>query len=254
LEFGGAETPEEPDPLRLEEPLPGDEIPLVTRIVENPDRRGYDSAFIADWWGDTPKLRKYPRRPDKPFVGAAWDRWGRQLIAAIKARTAPPLLRLDEALAALDLKRRPKWLPAGRQDGEEWVEQEVVRARLLLGLPHAESTAVIVVWPIKVPRCRYCGRLSIYGWADMVCERCKKMRIQIENRGITGKKRRGWTGPPTIGDDELLLDIQRRLWGQDHRALKEQQKASGVWAKRVAEAREHDAAVAEEPEFADAAE
>jgi hypothetical protein len=140
----------------------GGETPLMTRISE-PQRRGYDSAFNADRRGDAPRLPCHPRYPDKPLTGAAWDRWGRRLIAAIKARTSPPWLKLDEALAALDLKRRPKWLPVGRQDGEEWVEREVVRAHLLYGLPQAESTEVLAAWPTRVPHCRYCGRLSIYG-------------------------------------------------------------------------------------------
>jgi hypothetical protein len=31
--------------------------------------------------------------------------------------------------------------------------------------------------------------------------------------------RRGWTGPPTIGDDELWITIIRRLRDADHRRL-----------------------------------
>jgi hypothetical protein len=156
------------------------------------------------------------------------------------------------------MKRRPKWLPVGRQDGEEWVERELVRAHLLHGLPQAESAPILTAWPIEAPRCRYCGRLSIAGWAGLICDRCKKLRASIECRGIDIVNRRGWRGPPTIRDDELLLEIQRRLCRQDYQALKEQDKASGTWAKRVAEVRERATEPAAEectePEFAEAAE
>ena len=93
----------------------------------------------------------------------------------------------------------------------------------------------------------------------MICERCEKFRTQIESRGINVVNRGRWGGRPTIRDEELLLAIQRRLWGQDHRALTEQQKVRCSWAKRVAEARERDEAELEveepiEPGFAEAAE
>jgi hypothetical protein len=93
----------------------------------------------------------------------------------------------------------------------------------------------------------------------MICESCEKMRSQIENRGIDVVNRRGWVGPPTISDDALMLEIQRRLWGQDHRALKEQERANSSWAKRAARAQEQEQDNAEpeqdlEDDFAEAAE
>jgi hypothetical protein len=60
---------DEPDPLPPEEPVPWDEIPRVRRIVEIPERRGYDSAFNADCWGEAPRFPKHPRHPDKPLTG-----------------------------------------------------------------------------------------------------------------------------------------------------------------------------------------
>jgi hypothetical protein len=51
--------------------------------------------------------------------------------------------------------------------------------------------------------------------------------------------RRGWTGPGTIGDDELLVTITRRLRDADQRRLaldeKDQQKARRA-AQRAKEA------------------
>jgi len=61
-----------------------------------------------------------------------------------------------------------------------------------------------------------------FGWADMICEKCDKLRSQIETGAMSQfsiADRRGWRGPLTIRDDELLLAIQRRLRDADHRAL-----------------------------------
>lgn len=63
------------------------------------------------------------------------------------------------------------------------------------------------------PRCRYCGRISAFGWSNLICERCERVRTRIEAGGMSRfsiADRRGWTGPPTIGDDELLVTFTRR--------------------------------------------
>ena len=91
----------------------------------------------------------------------------------------------------------------------------------------------------RVPRCRYCGRVSHLGWATMICDRCDKMRAQIETGALSQfstADRRGWRGPQTIGDDELLLAIQRRLRDADHRALEiaEREKRHADRARRWA--------------------
>src|SRR5262249_1572657 len=88
-------------------------------------------------------------------------------------------------------------------------------------------------------RCRYCGRVSNFGWAQMVCDRCEKMRAQIETGAMSQfsiADRRGWRGHQTIGDDELLLAIQRRLRDADHRALEtgEREKRHADRARRWA--------------------
>jgi hypothetical protein len=114
----------------------------------------------------------------------------------------------------LDLKRKPRWLPSAPQDGEEWVEGEIVRAALLFRLPQAENVEVLATWPTALARCRYCGRFSHFGWAGQTCDRCEAIRAKIETGAMSRfsiTERRGWTGPPTIRDDELLFAIQRRL-------------------------------------------
>jgi hypothetical protein len=76
--------------------------------------------------------------------------------------------------------------------------------------------------------CRYCGRIG----ERFVCTRCEKIRAgfdaaQMSRHSIAD--RRGWTGPVTIGDDELWVTIIRRLRDADHRRLaldeKDAQKA-----------------------------
>jgi hypothetical protein len=123
------------------------------------------------------------------------------------------LLSKDEVLVALDVKRVPPDIPATWTEGRIVYQREDVRTLLLGGtLPPTD----------RLPRCRYCGRVSHFGWAAMICDRCEKMRAQIETGAMshfTTADRRGWRCPQTIGDDELLLSIQRRLRDADHRAL-----------------------------------
>jgi hypothetical protein len=66
--------------------------------------------------------------------------------------------------------------------------------------------------------CRYCGRTG----QGSVCTRCEKIRAGFDTAHMSRHSiadRRGWTGPPTIGDDELWITIIRRLRDADHRRL-----------------------------------
>jgi hypothetical protein len=66
--------------------------------------------------------------------------------------------------------------------------------------------------------CRYCGRVG----EGFVCTRCEKVRTGFDTVHMSRHSiadRRGWTGPPTIGDDELWITIIRRLRDADHRRL-----------------------------------
>ena len=67
------------------------------------------------------------------------------------------------------------------------------------------------------PACRYCGRPG--SW---ICDKCDKTRAAFDTAHMARHsigERRGWTGPATIGDDELLLTISRRLRDADQRRL-----------------------------------
>lgn len=66
--------------------------------------------------------------------------------------------------------------------------------------------------------CRYCGRVG----EGFVCTRCEKIRAGFDAAHMSRHsiaERRGWTGPPTIGDDELWITIIRRMRDADHRRL-----------------------------------
>ena len=66
--------------------------------------------------------------------------------------------------------------------------------------------------------CRYCGRAG----QGSVCTRCEKVRAGFDTAHMSRHpvaERRGWTGPPTIGHDELWITIIRRLRDADHRRL-----------------------------------
>jgi hypothetical protein len=66
--------------------------------------------------------------------------------------------------------------------------------------------------------CRYCGRVG----KGFVCTRCEKIRAGFDAAHMSRHPiadRRGWTGPATIGDDELWVTIIRRLRDADHRRL-----------------------------------
>ena len=171
-----------------------------------------------------------PAPPQGPISVSQRDRYGRALAASIRARTAPVVLSKDEVLSALDVKRIPVDLPSTKSDGGVVYQREDMRTLLLGGRLSATD---------RLPRCRYCGRVSNFGWAEMVCHRCEKMRAQIETGAMshfTTADRRGWRGPQTIGDDELLLAIQRRLRDADHRALEtaEREKRHADRARRWA--------------------
>ena len=58
---------------------------------------------------------------------------------------------------------------------------------------------------------------------------CEAIRTSIEIAQMAGfsiTERRGWMGPPTIGDNELLLAIQRRLRDADQRIAEGTEKAA----------------------------
>jgi hypothetical protein len=66
--------------------------------------------------------------------------------------------------------------------------------------------------------CRYCGRVG----EGSVCTRCEKIRAGFDAAHMSRHSiadRRGWTGPATIGDDELWVTIIRRLRDANHRRL-----------------------------------
>jgi len=66
--------------------------------------------------------------------------------------------------------------------------------------------------------CRYCGRSA----EGSVCSRCDKIRAGFDTANMSRHvlwQRRGWIGPPTIGDDELWITVIRRLRDGDHRRL-----------------------------------
>ena len=179
----------------------------------SPDPRisaGFNASILVQ---PPNKVQRYPTLPHGPISAAQRDRYGRALAASIRARTAPVLLGKDEMLAALDEKRIPAGLPFTKTEGRVVYQRGDVRTLLLGGtLPPTD----------RVPRCRYCGRVSHFGWAAMICDRCEKLRTAIETGAMSHfsiADRRGWRGPQTIGDDELLLSIQRRLRDADHRAL-----------------------------------
>ena len=70
------------------------------------------------------------------------------------------------------------------------------------------------------PRCKYCGRVSAFGRSMLICEKCEVVRTRIEAGAMSRfspADRRGWTGPATIGDDELLVQFTRRLRDADQR-------------------------------------
>jgi hypothetical protein len=80
------------------------------------------------------------------------------------------------------------------------------------------------------PACRYCGRPGAW-----ICERCDKIRTGFDTAHMSRHSiadRRGWVGPPTIGDDELLVTISRRLRDADQRRVALDEK--DAWKERRA--------------------
>jgi hypothetical protein len=95
---------------------------------------------------------------------------------------------------------------------------------------------------VPVPRlphqsCRYCGRLG-----TPICPKCEKIRSGFDTAQMSRcsiAEPRGWVGPPTIGDDELLVTICRRLRDADHQRLEgdEQDARKARRAARTAKAK-----------------
>jgi hypothetical protein len=104
-------------------------------------------------------------------------------------------------------------------------------AEEVLGCQNAVS-GIVVPFPAKRPlkgrrtagvpsfphqSCRYCGRPGA-----PICEKCEKVRTGFDTAQMCRYSiadRRGWIGPPTIGDDGLLVTICRRLRDADHRRV-----------------------------------
>jgi hypothetical protein len=88
--------------------------------------------------------------------------------------------------------------------------------------------------------CRYCGRIG----EGSVCTRCEKIRAGFDTVHMARHSiadRRGWTGPATIGDDELWVTSIRRLRDADHRRLALDEK-DAQRAKRQARIAAYEAA------------
>ena len=71
------------------------------------------------------------------------------------------------------------------------------------------------------PACRYCGRPTD-SWSSLICGRCDQRRSKIEIGAVARfslADRRGRTGPPTVGDDELLVMLIRRMRDADQNKL-----------------------------------
>ena len=71
------------------------------------------------------------------------------------------------------------------------------------------------------PACRYCGR-SADSWSSLICARCERTRSKIEIGAVARfslADRRGWTGPATVGDDELMVTLIRRMRDADQNKL-----------------------------------
>jgi hypothetical protein len=217
-------------------------------------------VFEVEFLGGPEKLPSYPPYPTGKVSGIGLAAYRAKLLPAIKARSAPVLLPAKVALAALridkaipdnfDPRRRPawwpKWLPVARQDGEWWVERDELREHLF----PEEYLCSRPDCPITTPRCRYCGRLSHRGWADMICDRCEAIRTQIETAQMSRfsiATRRGWTGPALSTDDELMLAIQRRLTSADRTEWANARKEERTAARQKRRDRGAEPDEAEEP-------
>ena len=89
--------------------------------------------------------------------------------------------------------------------------------------------------------CRYCGRIG----ESPVCTRCEKIRAAFDTAQMSRHSiadRRGWTGPATIGDDELWVTIIRRLRDADHRRLALDEKDAERAKRKTRVARYEEAA------------
>lgn len=75
---------------------------------------------------------------------------------------------------------------------------------------------------VAVPRCRYCGKRSDFGWGSLICRGCASLRAKIETGAMAQHSlatQRGRVGPATIADDTLLVTMTRRLRDADQRDL-----------------------------------
>jgi hypothetical protein len=80
--------------------------------------------------------------------------------------------------------------------------------------------------------CRYYGRSG----EGFVCSRCEKVRAGFDTAHMSRhsiSERRGWIGPPTIGDDELWITIILRLRDADHRRLALEEKDARTAARAL---------------------
>jgi hypothetical protein len=77
------------------------------------------------------------------------------------------------------------------------------------------------------PDCRYCGRPSGTDFGNRICSRCEKIRSGFDTALMSRHsiaEQRGRTGPASIGDDELLVTIARRLRDAEQRRQAEDEK------------------------------
>ena len=137
-------------------------------------------------------------------------------------RRAPKLV--EPSLDGLALLRRQLASPDPvlRQLAEEALEVQNAAPGTLIPFPakrpikgRRNPEVPIPTWDRQ--SCRYCGRPGA-----PICERCEKIRSGFDTAQMSRHSiadRRGWVGPPTVGDDELLVTITRRLRDADHRRV-----------------------------------
>ena len=94
--------------------------------------------------------------------------------------------------------------------------------KLTCGLCDRQTPRPRPSWPGSTgSACRYCGRPTD-SWSSLICGRCDQRRSKIEIGAVARfslADRRGRTGPPTVGDDELLVMLIRRMRDADQNKL-----------------------------------